>query len=166
MYGLVSSSIGFKFSTPEKEGNVPGINLKNQWKLLPICSDCALYLNAGKNFVEENLNFSEFSLKYYVIPSFLFDLENGFDKFYNNIKLFKSEDNLNSSDLIHIGNKLEKIVKKVDDIAEFKFLFYQSSNNAFDILAYIESVVPSWLNVLYNTQLKIYEYDFFKEKKS
>ena len=163
VYGLVSNSIGFAFSTPEKEGNVPGNDLKNQWKLLPICSECAIYLNAGKNFVEEYLNFSEFGLKYYAIPNFLFDLENGFDKFYKNVKLINSKGESNSNDLIHIENKLGKIVKKIDDIAEFKFLFYQSANSAFDILAYIESVIPSWLNLIYETQLKIYEYDFFKE---
>lgn len=164
VYGLVSSSIGFAFSTPEKKGNVPGYDIKNQWKLLPICDDCAIYLNAGKNFVEEYLNFSEFGLNYFVIPNFLFDLKNNFDIFYNKLKLFKNNDKLDSADLIHIENKLFRIVKRIDDIAEFKFLFYQSSNNAFDILAFVESVIPSWLSTLYDAQLKIYEYDFFKEK--
>lgn len=164
VYGLVSSSMGFTFSTPEKIGNVPGYDIKNQWKLLPICSDCAIYLNAGKNFVEEYLNFSEFGLKYYVIPNILFDLEKGFDKFYNNIKLLQNDDNLNSTDLIHIENKLGRLVKRMEDFAEFKFLFYQASNSAFDILAYVESVIPSWLNILYEKQLEISEYDFFKEE--
>jgi CRISPR-associated protein Csh1 len=164
VFGLVSNSIGFTFSTPEKIGNVPGNDIKNQWKLLPICSECAIDLNAGKNFVEEYLNFSEFGLKYYAIPNLLFDSEKGFDKLYDNIKLFKTDDSLDSSDVTHIENKLGKIIKRIDDIAEFKFLFYQSSNNAFDILAYVESVIPSWLNVLYSTQFKIFEYDFFKEK--
>ena len=164
VYGLVSSSIGFAFSTPEKLGNVPGNNIKNQWKLLPICSDCALYLNAGKNFVEDYLDFSEFGLRYYVIPNLLFDSEKGFDKLYQIIQLFKTEENLDSADVCDIENKLDKIVKRFDDVAEFKFLFYQSSNSAFDILAYVESVIPSWLNTLYDTQLKISEYDFFKEE--
>lgn len=164
VYGLVSSSMGFAFSTPEKKGNVPGFDVNNQWKLLPICSDCALYLNAGKNFVEKYLNFKEFGLNYYVIPNFLFDLENGFDNFYNNIKLFEKNDALDSSDLIHIENKLGRFIKRIDDIAEFKFLFYQASKAEFKILAYVESVVPSWLTVLYKTQHKISEYDFFREK--
>lgn len=164
VFGLVSNSIGFTFSTPEKKGNVPGNDIKNQWKLLPICSDCAIDLNGGKKFVEEYLNFSEFGLKYYVIPNLLFDSEKGFDKLYNNIQLFQSENQLGSLEVTHIENKLGKIVKRIDDVAEFKFLFYQSSNNAFDILAYVESVIPSWLNNLYSTQLNISEYDFFKEK--
>lgn len=164
IFGMVSNSIGFSFSTPEKKGNVPGFDIKNQLKLLPICWDCAIDLNAGKNFVEENLNFSEFGLRYYVIPNFLFDSEKGFNKIYNSIQLINSEENLDSSDVVHIENKLGKIVSRIDDIAELKFLFYQSSNNAFDILAYVESVIPSWLNVLYATQDKIIEHDFFNEE--
>ena len=75
VYGLVSTAIGFSFSTPEKIGNVPGNDIRNQWKLLPICSECALYLNAGKKFIEKYLDFSEFGLRYYAIPNFLFDSE-------------------------------------------------------------------------------------------
>ena len=163
VFGLISNFVGFTFSTPEKVGNVPGNNIKNQWKLLPICSDCAIYLNAGKNFVEQFLDFSEFGLRYYVIPNLLFDTQKGFDKLYQNLQLFGMEEHLDSTDVLHIENKLGKIVKNIDDVAEFKFLFYQSSNNAFDVIAYVESVIPSWLNLLYNTQSKISEYNFFKE---
>lgn len=163
VYGLVSNAIGFSFSTPEKKGNVPGNDIKNQWKLLPICSNCALYLNAGKNFIEQNLDFSEFGLRYYVIPNFLFDSVQGFDKLYNNLKLFENDENLDSKDLVNIEYKLSKIVKKLDDVAEIKFLFYQASNSAFDILAYVESVIPSYLNQIYKSQSKIASYDYFSE---
>lgn len=163
VYGLVSNAIGFSFSTPEKIGNVPGNNIQNQWKLLPICSNCALYLNAGKNFIETTLDFSEFGLRYYVIPKFLFDSERGFDKLYSNLKLFENDENLESRDLVNIEYKLSKIVKRLDDVVELKFLFYKASNNAFDILAYVESVIPSYLNALYKSQSKIAEYDYFSE---
>lgn len=163
VYGLVSTAIGFSFSTPEKIGNVPGNNIRNQWKLLPICSECALYLNAGKKFIERYLDFSEFGLRYYAIPNFLFDSEMGFDRLYRDLQLFETDNNLNSKDLVNIEYKLSKIVKRLDDVVELKFLFYQSSNNAFDILAYVESVIPSYLNLLYSSQLKIANYDFFKE---
>lgn len=163
VYGLVSNSIGFAFSTPEKIGNVPGNDIKNQWKLLPICSDCALYLNAGKNFIEEYLNFSEFGLTYYIIPSFLFESEKGFNKLYHYLQLFKSKDSLKSQDVLKIENTVSRLLKNFDNYVEFKFLFYKSKNNAFDILSYIESVIPSWLNKLYNSQIKIEQYDLFHE---
>lgn len=163
VYGLVANATGFMFSNVDKKGNISGFNDNNQWKLLPICSDCALYLNAGKNFIEKYLNFSEFGLRYYVIPNFLFDSEKAFDRLFNDLQLFQKEDKLNSKDLSYIENNLSRIVKNIDDIVEFKFLFYQSSNSAFDILAYVESVIPSWLNKLYESQEIIADYDYFLE---
>jgi len=164
VYGLVSNSIGFAFSTPEKVGNVPGMNIKNQWKLLPICGDCALYLNAGKNYIENYLNFSEFGLTYYVIPTFLKDSEKYFAKLDLILKRFKNEENSDSSESTKIENKLSRLVKDIDDIIEFKFLFHQSSNSAFDIIAYVESIIPSWLNELYDFQSKIADYNYFHEE--
>lgn len=163
VYGLVSSAIGFTFSTPEKIGNVPGNNILNQWKLLPICGDCAIYLVAGKNFIEKYLNFKEFGLSYYVIPNFLFDSKEGFNKLYAILKSFETEESQNSKDEVSIESKLFRLVKKIDDVVEFKFLFYESSNSAFNILAYVESVIPSWLSKLYNAQLEIANFDFFNE---
>lgn len=163
VYGLVSSAVGFAFSTPEKIGNVPEVSIDNQWKLSPICEDCALYLAAGKKFVENYLNFKEFGLSYYTIPNFLFDSKDGFDRLYKVLKSFESENTQNSKDEVAIENKLNKLVKKINDVVEFKFLFYEASNNAFDILAYIESVIPSWLNNLSESQYKIANFDFFNE---
>lgn len=164
VYGLVANAAGFKFSTIDKIGNVPNFAETNQWKLLPICSDCALYLDAGTKFVENYLNFSEFGLQYYVIPNFLFDSSDGFNKIYNDVKLFESESNSTSGDIVKIENKLSRFIKKMDDVAEFKFLFYKKSNSAFDIFAYVESVIPSWLNDLYAVQIKIADYNFFHEE--
>lgn len=163
VYGLVASALGFAFSTPEKLGNVPGNHILNQWKLLPICADCALYLAAGKNFIEKYLSFKEFGLSYYVIPTFLFDSKEGFNKLYSILKSFEKDETQNSKDEIAIENKLFRLVKKIDDIVEFKFLFYESSNSAFNILAYVESVIPSWLNKLYDAQYEISDFDFFNE---
>ena len=164
VYGLVSSAIGFAFSTPEKVGNVPNNLIENQWKLLPICGDCALYLEAGKKFVEKYLNFKEFGTTYYVIPNFLFDSKEGFDSLYLILKSMYSDENQNSTVVPEIENKLKFLVENIEDIVEFKFLFYESSKSEFKILAYVESVIPSWLNKIYDAQLKISNYEFFDEE--
>ena len=163
VYGLVSNSIGFSFSTPDKPGNVPGLLVKDQWKQLPICGDCALYLEAGKKFVEKYLSFSEFGLTYYVIPNFLVNPRQGFDEIY---KYLSREDEYLTyrADLVSREDKLVGIVDKLGNILEFKFLFYQSSNNAFDILAYVESVLPSWMREIYDNQLSISRLEFFNEE--
>ena len=164
VYGSVSSGVGFAFSTSEKKGNIPMFNQKNQLKLIPICYDCALNLNAGKKFVERFLDFSEFGLRYYVIPNFLFDSKKGFNRLYSQIQLLEQDEHLDSKDLVDIEYSLSKIVNRLDDVAEIKFLFYQASNSAFDILAYVESVIPSYLNQIYKYQSKISNMDFFSEK--
>ena len=161
--GLVSNSIGFSFSTPDKPGNVPGLNILEQWKQLPICSDCALYLEAGKKFIEKYLTFQEFGLNYYVIPSFLVNPEKGFDKIYNIVT--REEGHLKYQDnLVSQEDRLAGIISDLDDILEFKFLFFQKSNSAFDILAYVESVLPSWMKEIYDNQILLKRLTFFNEE--
>lgn len=163
VYGLVSSAMGFGFSTPEKKGNIPGCTIENQLKLLPICEECALNLEAGKKFIEKFLIFKEFGLTFYVIPDFLFDSEDGFSNLYLVLKTFEKIGNQNSKEEVDIENILFQLVKNVEDIVEFKFLFYKSSKNEFNIMSYIESVIPSWLTELYEAQYKISKFDFFNE---
>lgn len=161
VFGLVSNAVGFAFSTPEKKGNIPGFLLENQWKLLPICGSCALYLEAGKNFIETYLNFEEFGLKYYLIPKFLINPEENFNKILKKLKGFEDEDRLSSKDVVELEDKLNRLVRGMGDVVEFKFMFYNASNSAFDILAYVESVIPSWLNKLFKTQKEIVDCEFF-----
>ena len=161
VFGLVSNSIGFAFSTPDKRGNVPDFNINNQWKQLPICGDCALYLEAGKKFVEKYMSFSKFGLNYYIIPNFIFGSTESFDKLFRIIKRF--EDTKDSDEVVIKEDKLNKIVEDFEDILEFKFLFYQSSNSAFNILAYVESILPSWMGNIYRSQQKIIDFKIFSE---
>lgn len=163
VYGLVSSAVGFTFSTSEKVGNIPGANIKNQWKLIPICSECAIYLEAGKKFIDKYLSFSEFGLTYYVIPKFLFNSKEGFRKLYKLLKINETKEKQNSENVIEIEDKLQLLTKNLNNIVEFKFLFYEASNSAFNILSYVESVIPSWLNRIYSIQDEISQYEFFEE---
>lgn len=163
VFGLVPNSIGFKFSTPDKKGNIPGNITDNHWKQNPICGNCGLYLESGKKFVDTYLKFSEFGLNYYVIPTFFFDNEKGFENIYKYI--LRNENNETyQENLVSKEEKLVKIVKELDDILEFKFLFFEADKNAFNILGYIESVLPSWLNTIYESQLRIKNQPIFSEE--
>lgn len=153
LYGLVPSSIGLTFATADKVGSIPGLNIKNQWKQAGICQDCALYLTVGKNFIEENMNFSEFGLHYYAIPKFLVNPSENFDEIYDFI-----EDNKNKKyedELVSEEDEIKEIVDKMGDVLEFKYLYYEASNNSFKILGYVESLLPSWLGKIYQKQLDI-----------
>ncbi|MGI6564970.1 TM1802 family CRISPR-associated protein [Methanosphaera sp.] len=140
LYGLVPSSIGLTFATADKVGSIPGLNIKNQWKQAGICQDCALYLTVGKNFIEENMNLSEFGLHYYAIPKFLVNPSENFDEIYDFI-----EDNKNKKyedELVSEEDEIKEIVDKMGDVLEFKYLYYEASNNSFKILGYVESLLP------------------------
>lgn len=160
--GLVPNAIGFTFSTVDKQGNLPDLKYDNQWKLVPICLDCALELEAGNKFIENYLSFSEFGLRYYAIPNFLFkedDVINSLFEDYLNHKDGKSYYNVIAKDEDEILEEAEDL----DNLIEFKFLFYEKSNSAFNILSYVESVIPSWIGSLYKTQKAINQNPIFKE---
>lgn len=160
--GLVPNAIGFTFSTVDKQGNLPDLKYENQWKLVPICLDCALELEAGNKFIENYLSFSEFGLRYYAIPNFLFkkdDVINSLFEDYLNHKDGKSYYNVIAKDEDEILEEAEDL----DNLIEFKFLFYEKSNSAFNILSYVESVIPSWIGSLYKNQKAINQNPLFKE---
>lgn len=161
VFGTVTNSIGFGFSTPEKQGNVQGFNINNQWKQVPICKDCAIYLEAGKKFVETYLSFSEFGLRYLVIPNFLLKSEESFNIFHDLITFVDT--NNSYEDVSSLEKDFNEMIGELEDILEFKFLFYGIDNKAFDILFYVESSLPSWLNQIYKSQEEIIAYSIFSE---
>lgn len=177
VYGFVPNAFGFSFSNADKKGNIPNFVQIDQWKQVPICEDCGVFLEAGKKFVEKYLSFSNFSIRYYVIPNFLFkgNLDE-YDEFYDAVKDYvrpryqdkygrkKYEDTLieqESSD----DDSLYSVVNGMDDIIEFKFLFYETKSGGkyTDILNYVESVLPSWVMTIHDAQLRVMGDILFQE---
>lgn len=162
VYGLaLSTGLGLKFATPEKLGNIPGNNLEDYWKTTPVCGDCTLTMNAGLKYVDENLKFKEFGLNYYIIPKFLLNNNESFQRLNNKVKEVGLMDS--SSEIQLLENKISRTMNGLEDNIEFKFLFFQKKNSALDILSYVESTIPSWLNRLYSTQLSISKDLFLQE---
>lgn len=163
--GFTLSRLHFYFSTSDKLGPLPDKNIKNTWKSTPVCNDCALYLDAGRQYVEKYLTFYDSGLNYYVIPKFNgCDIEN-FNKINKIVKLGKGN---TSEDLNDLENKLSWIVEDLEDTVEFKFIFYNKGDEkpqktVLNILSSVESTIPSWLNKLFEEQLKISNMLFFQE---
>lgn len=162
LYGLVPSAIGLTFSTADKSGSLPGLNFKNQWKQIGICSECAMYLTVGKKFIEEHMNFSEFGLHYYVIPKFFVNPFENFKEIYDYFEDIESRKYEN--ELVSEEDDLYNIVEGLNDILEFKFIYYEASNNSFKILGNVESLLPSWLQKIYKQQNEVQEYKIFTEE--
>ena len=168
LFPLVANAVGFSFSTVDKPGNIQELSKSNQWKMVPICEDCALYLESGNKFVDTYLSFSEFGLKYYVIPSFLSKKDDIIDKLFDYyLKELKDRYSYYNT----LAPEEDDLIADIDDLdnsVKFKFFFYKKSNSAFNILGNVESVVPSWINKLIVTQKaliknKLFEEDYVKE---
>lgn len=170
VYGFVPNAFGFSFSTADKKGNVPNFIQADQWKQVPICGECAVFLEAGKKFIQEYLSFNLFTLKFFVIPNFIFKGDLGeFKEFYDRVVYLKGkkyEKGLMEEEDDDEADSLYSIVKNTDDILEFKFLFYELKGGGkfIDILNYVESILPSWMKNIYTTQNTIKNDILFQEK--
>ena len=74
------------------------------------------------------------------------------------------ENNRHVEDLTTEEDDLKEIIEDFGDVLEFKYLFFESSNNSFNILGYVESVLPSWLRRVYDNQNKIKKLEIFNEE--
>lgn len=140
---------------------MPNFSLKENWKQIPICEDCASYITIGNNFINEYLEFREFGLNYYVIPKFLINPIESFKKVY---KYFKKNDK-NSYGLLVLT--LEKYLMKkaisLNDYLEFEFVYFFRNQDSLKIIGFVDSLLPSWLNKIYQEQLNIGKYTIFSE---
>jgi len=171
VYGFVlpslrSSGFGFSFATADKPGFSPNFVQKDQWKEIPICKNCAVSLEIGKRFLDENLSFpkkkpSFLGCEYYVIPKFVFG--ELFDEFYDLLDYYKNEDYVDG--LLSEEDYLEEIVKAKEDVLRLIFLFYikKGGGKYIDIVRYVEDVLPSWIRELYDYQKKVKKIKIFQE---
>ncbi|RLB03396.1 MAG: hypothetical protein DRG59_11775 [Deltaproteobacteria bacterium] len=162
VYGYVPTSFGFSFSTADKKGFSPVFLQKHQWKEMPICKDCAIYLEVGKKFLDRNLSFNFFGYKYYVIPKFIF--KNLFGELYEEIELYKGKEY--HEGLMSDEDYLEEIIKEKEDILRIIFLFYKQKGGGkyIDIVNYTEDILPSWIKELDVVQRNIRKINLFQEE--
>lgn len=161
VYGNVPSALKLTFGTGDKPGNTPNFSFENQWKQSSICSDCALTLEAGKKYVEKYLKFSEYRLNYYIIPKIFFNQREIFDELDYNFREYENKRHV--EDLTRDEDDFKELIEDLNDYVEFKYLYFESSNASFNILGYVESVLPSWLRLLYNQQQIIKKLPIFNE---
>lgn len=161
VYGLVPSGIGLTFGTGDKPGNIPEFDVVNQWKQSGICYDCALKLEAGMKYIETYLHFNEYNLNYYVIPKVFFNQKKVFDTL--DVFFREYENKIHIESLTTDERQIVAKINKLNENLEFKYLYFERSNNSFNILGYVESVIPSWLKKVYDEQSKINKLSIFGE---
>ncbi|RKD25346.1 CRISPR-associated protein Csh1 [Caminicella sporogenes DSM 14501] len=142
----------FKFYTVDKKGYVAGGFKKlDSWKNFPVCEDCAINLELGKKYLDENLKFKFQGRDFYLIPKLLY--KKNLDKV---LKTLTKLDDRNIDD--RYENAEEMIIKrlsKVEDYATFDMLFFEVNNSALNIKLNVQEILPSRFRKIYENMTKI-----------
>lgn len=167
IYGLVST---FNFYTVDKPGFVSGgFQQKDAWKNYPVCLNCALTLEEGKKYLGDNLSFSFYGFKYLLIPKFLKGVKKDIQKdifkrieLQKNPRFRKKEIKRLTSD----ENEALRIMSEQGNYLNNNFLFYSAPKGfcgaVFNILLYIEDILPSRLKQLFKAKEVVDQEEIFQ----
>ncbi|SHH62378.1 CRISPR-associated protein Csh1 [Caloranaerobacter azorensis DSM 13643] len=142
----------FKFYTVDKRGYVAGGFKKlDSWRNFPVCEDCAINLELGKKYLDENLKFKFQGRDFYLIPKLLY--KKNLDKV---LKTLTKLDDRNIDD--RYENAEDVIIKrlsKVEDYATFDMFFFEVNNSALNIKLNVQEILPSRFRKIYENMTKI-----------
>ena len=168
VYGFVST---FNFYTVDKPGFVSGgFQQKNSWKNYPVCLNCALTLEGGKKYLKDNLNFNFYGFRYLLIPKFIKGVRKNIQKdIFKRIELQK-DPRFGKKAIKHLTNDEDEALKIMSEQRNYlnnNFLFYSAPKGfngaVFNILLYIEDILPSRLKQLFEAKEKIDQEEIFKD---
>ncbi|MDI9619142.1 TIGR02556 family CRISPR-associated protein [Methanothermobacter sp.] len=143
VYGFASP---FSVYTVDKRGFASNFVQENSWKQLPICEDCGVSLEIGKEFINKYLSKNFYSLAFYVIPHFIFGYV--YEDVIDEIKDY--EKRKHAKCLLSIEEDILDILKENKDFMNLIFVFYKKKKgDYFDIIKYVEDVSPSWIKILF-----------------
>lgn len=153
VYGF---AIPFKFHTFDKPGFVAGgFNPDDSWKNTPVCYDCAIKLEQGKKYLEENLNFKFYGFRYFLVPKLV--MSRDYEDILPILENYKKEVKLTPEIRIQITSDEEEILELIGRQKNFfnnNLFFYEEQQSAFRILLYIEGILPSRLRKLFEIKKK------------
>ena len=159
----------FTFYTHDKMVFSPELNVERAWSLFPVCTECAIYAENGRFFIEETLNFRLHGVRYYLIPQALKaeDLERLVERLRrihgekSSVKKTESTEVSIRRDITGEEDELLGELKEEKNNLTLTFLFYQKNNAQEEILAFVPDVLPSRLAKLHEVKEKIDENPIF-----
>lgn len=178
VYGFVNT---YNFYTVDKRGFVTGgFRQKDAWKNYPVCAECALRLERGKKYLQENLRFNFYGFRYLLIPSFF--NQDAMKEVIEDLKYYgdfaKEDDKTTKTSLAQkykkrltdaVDEKFDYISSKKDYL-NLNLLFYEAPKGElqgeFKILLYIEDILPSRFKRLFEAKDKVDRMEIFKNELS
>ena len=167
VYGFVST---FNFYTVDKRGFIPGgFRQENAWKNYPVCLNCALTLEEGKKYLGDNLGFNFYGFKYLLIPKFIKGVKKNIQKdIFKKIELQK-DPRFRKKEIKLLTNDENEVLKIMSDQGNYlnnNFLFYSAPKGfngaVFNILLYIEDILPSRLKQLFRAKEVVDKEEIFQ----
>ena len=159
----------FKFYTLDKPGFISGgFREEEAWKNYPVCAECKLSLEEGKNFLIERRRFNFYGIFYYIIPKPIIGGDELSESIINILEeITKEELKLNERDGKEIERREERILRilsRNNDFLTFNFLFLsrEQSGSVERVLLLVEDVLPSRLRIIFQIKKDIDE--LFGEK--
>ncbi len=168
IFGFVDT---YKFYTVDKPGFVSGgFHQEDAWKNYPVCLNCALTLEEGKKYLRGSMNFNFYGFRYLLIPKFVSGVDKETKKEVFKIieqqedpKFREKEINRLTSD----ENEILEQMSKQKNYLNLNFMFYDEPKGydgaVFNILLYIEDILPSRLETLFDIKKEVDRIDIFRE---
>ena len=167
VYGFVNT---FNFYALDKRGFISGgFHQKGAWKNYPVCLNCALTLEEGRKYLRDNLNFNFYGFRYLLIPKFVKGIQ---EEIRNNIlkKIELQKDpQFGKKEITHLTsdeNEILTLMSEQENFLNNNFLFYSSPKGfdgaVFNILLYIEDILPSRLKRLFEVKEIVDQEEIFK----
>jgi len=167
VYGFVST---FNFYTVDKKGFVSGgFKQKDAWKNYPVCLNCALTLEEGKKYLGDNLSFSFYGFKYLLIPKFIKIVKKNIQKdIFKKIEIQK-DPRFRKKEIKHLTSDENEVLDLMSEQGNYlnnNFLFYSAPKGfngaVFNILLYIEDILPSRLKQLFKAKEVVDQEEIFQ----
>lgn len=157
IYGLASP---FAFYTIDKPGYISGFNYEKAWRNYPVCKECAIELELGKNYIDQYLLLNFYGRKFYLIPKLIFpnNLTTILSKYRN---AFGRDEFKKAKDIVSPEERLFKKLSEEENTVTFDLMFIEENNAALNILLNIEDVYPSTFSNLYNKLEEMKSMNFF-----
>ncbi|OPY60480.1 MAG: CRISPR-associated protein (cas_TM1802) [Syntrophorhabdaceae bacterium PtaU1.Bin034] len=146
----------YGFDTDDKPGFIAGGFDKTQnWRNIPVCSECRTFLTQGRKFIDSRLNFKFYGLNHCLIPQLLVGNADVLEDIINILS-----DSHKSVSLRHRikrrltddENEILEFLSGSKDNMTLNFLFLQKSKSAERITLLIEDVFPSRIRAIFEAR--------------
>lgn len=167
-YGYAST---FAFYTLDKPGFTSGgFQRQYAWRNYPVCPECGFTLEIGKKYIENNLHSRLCNMDYYIMPKSIFEEGRS-----NTEDIFAILADLEDKRKISLGSDtvdrltgaeedLLGLMQDYNNFINFNVLFYSAppGKNEFRILLYVEDVLPSYIQKLFQAKHAVEAHSYFR----